>query len=336
MIKKILLLLMSSGYSQSDTLAILNNRYHLVKKIGKGATSTVYLGYDELEKSNQLFAFKILRNSITINENETFKNEAKTLSLIENANIVHFYESGTSLLKKTNGKSKEVSYIKTEYLEHGDLFDFVYYPKKGLGENLGRLVLYSIISGLEAIHNKGFVHRDLKTENIMVNSSFNIKIADFGFATKIEGPNGNGKQNGFLGTPAYAAPELLLKTPYYGVCNDIFSLGVIMFVVVTGAMPFRLAVFNDMFYSYIMKGDYEAFWKKRNIKLSQNFMQLFNSMVAFDPIQRPSLAEIKESKWMSEGHYSIDNFYLLREECVKRLNVVQRKKAKKNTTSKKK
>ena len=189
MIKKILLLLMSSGYSQSDTLAILNNRYHLVKKIGKGATSTVYLGYDELEKSNQLFAFKILRNSITTNENETFKNEAKTLSLIENANIVHFYESGTSLLKKTNGKSKEVSYIKTEYLEHGDLFDFVYYPKKGLGENLGRLVLYSIISGLEAIHNKGFVHRDLKTENIMVNSSFNIKIADFGFATKIEGPN---------------------------------------------------------------------------------------------------------------------------------------------------
>lgn len=67
------------------------------------------------------------------------------------------------------------------------MFDLVYYPKKGLGENLGRLVLYSIISGLEAIHNKGFVHRDLKTENIMVSSSFNIKIADFGFATKIEG-----------------------------------------------------------------------------------------------------------------------------------------------------
>ena len=80
MIKKILLLLMSSGYSQSDTLAILNNRYHLVKKIGKGATSTVYLGYDELEKSNQLFAFKTLRNSITTNENETFKNMSAEIS----------------------------------------------------------------------------------------------------------------------------------------------------------------------------------------------------------------------------------------------------------------
>lgn len=326
---------MSSWYSQSDTIAILNNRYHLVKKIGKGATSTVYLGYDEQEKSNQLFAFKILRTSVPTVENEPFKNEANTLSLIEHANIVHFYESGTSLLSKTN-KSKQVSYIKTEYLEHGDLFDFVYYPKKGLGENLGRLVLYSIISGLEAIHSKGFVHRDLKTENIMVNSSFNIKIADFGFATKIEGPKGNGIQNKFLGTPAYASPELLLKTPYYGVCNDIFSLGVIMFVVVTGAMPFRLAVFNDMFYSFIMKGDYDGFWRKRNIKLSQNFMVLFNSMVAFDPVQRPSLAEIKESKWMSEGNYSIDNFYLLREECVKRLNTVQRKKAKMNSVGKKK
>ena len=170
----------------------------------------------------------------------------------------------------------------------------------------------------------------------MVSSSFNIKIADFGFATKIEGVKGKGKQNEFLGTPAYASPELLLKTPYYGVSNDIFSLGVIMFVVVTGAMPFRLAVFNDMFYSFIMKGDYEGFWRKRNIKLSQNFMRLFNSMVAFDPVQRPSLAEIKEGEWMSEGNYSIDNFYLLREECVKRLNTVQRKKAKMNSSCKKK
>ena len=96
----------------------------------------------------------------------------------------------------------------------------------------------------------------------------------------------------------------------------------------------RLAVFNDMFYSFIMKGDYEGFWRKRNIKLSQNFMRLFNSMVAFDPVQRPSLAEIKESEWMSEGNYSIDNFYL--EECVKRLNTVQRKKAKMNSSCKKK
>ncbi len=326
---------MSSGFSDSDTIAILNERYHLVKKIGKGATSTVYLGYDIQEKSNELFAFKILRNSTTIDENDTFKNEAKTLSLIENAHIVHFYESGTSLLSKTNGKKKEVSYIKTEYLEHGDLFDFVFYPKKGLGENLGRLVLYSIISGLEAIHNAGFVHRDLKAKNIMVNSFFNIKIADFGFATKTEGPNGDGKHSAYLGTPAYAAPELHMKTPYYGVYNDIFSLGVIMFVVVTGAMPFRMAVFNDIFYSYIIKGDYEGFWKKRNVKLSQSFIDLFNSMVSFDPTQRPSLAEIKESKWMSEGNYSIDNFYLLREECVKRLNVVKKKKEKKNKTTRK-
>lgn len=327
---------MSSGFSQSDTIAMLGERYLLVKKIGKGATSTVYLGYDKLEKNNELFAFKILRNSSTLSENETFKNEAKTLSLIENANIVHFYESGTSLLSKTNGKKKEVSYIKTEYLEHGDLFDFVYYPKKGLGENLGRIVLYSIINGLEAVHCSGFIHRDLKAENIMVNSSFNIKIADFGFSTRIEGPNNCGKHYAYLGTPSYAAPELLSKIPYYGVCNDIFSLGIIMFVVVTGSMPFRLAVFNDMFYSYVMKGDYEGFWKKRNVKLSKSFMELFNSMISFDPVQRPSLAEIKESKWIREGNYSIDNFYLLREECLKRLNVVQKKKAKKNNNVKKK
>ena len=142
-------------------------------------------------------------------------NEASILSNISHPNIVTLYESSTNAsLKKTNGKSKTISFIRTEYLAFGDLFDYVYYPKKGFGENLSRLLMNSIISGIEHIHNSGYVHRDLKTENIMMNSSFNVKIVDFGFATKIEGINKNGKHMQYLGTPVYAAPELHFKVPY--------------------------------------------------------------------------------------------------------------------------
>ena len=333
---------MSSGYTDRDTIAILNDRYNLVKKIGKGATSSVYLGYDSKEKSNELFAFKILKhdnnnnnNTTSFEENKIFQNEASILSNISHPNIVTLYESSTNAsLKKTNGKSKTISFIRTEYLEFGDLFDYVYYPKKGFGENLSRLLMNSIISGIEHTHNTGYVHRDLKTENIMMNSSFNVKIVDFGFATKIEGINKNGKHMQYLGTPVYAAPELHFKVPYNGIANDIFSLGVIMFVLVTGCLPFRMDIPNDQFYCCIVKGDYEMFWKKQHFKLSESFMQLFNNMIAFDPIQRPSIAEIKESEWLREGNYSIDNYYNLRKECIKRHSIIQKKKAMKNSINK--
>ena len=328
---------MSSGYNERDTIAILNDRYYLVKKIGKGATSSVYLGYDSKEKNNELFAFKILKHSNKTfpEESKIFQNEATILSNITHPNIVTLYESSTNaLLKKPNGKSKNISFIRTEYLEFGDLFDYVYYTKKGFGENLSRLLMNSIISGIEHTHNTGYVHRDLKTENIMMNSSFNVKIVDFGFATKIEGSNHNGKHVQYLGTPVYAAPELHFKVPYNGIANDVFSLGVIIFVLVTGCLPFRMDIPNDQFYCSIVKGDYETFWKKQHFKLSESFMKLFNNMIAFDPIQRPSIAEIKESEWINEGNYSIDNYYNLRRECIKRYSVIQKKKAFKNSINK--
>ena len=132
----------------------------------------------------------------------------------------------------------------------------------------------------------------------------------------------------------YAAPELHFKVPYNGIANDIFSLGVIMFVLVTGCLPFRMDIPNDPFYCSIVKGDYEMFWKKQHFKLSESFMKLFNNMIAFDPIQRPSIAEIKESEWLCEGNYSIDNYYNLRKECIKRHSLIQKKKASKTTVNK--
>ena len=167
----------------------------------------------------------------------------------------------------------------------------------------------------------------------MINSNLEIKLVDFGFATNslknnlinidLENNNEKGKLNTFLGTPNYAAPELHLKIPYYGKSNDIFSLGVTLFIIVTGTLPFKLPLPNDPLYQFIFKNDYIGFWIKRKLNLSQSFMELFESLVAFDYSQRPTISEIKCSKWMKEINFDLKD--QLKEEIKKRFFVIKNK-----------
>ena len=118
--------------------------------------------------------------------------------------------------------------------------------------------------------------------------------------------------------PNYAAPELHFKKPYLGEYEDIFSLGVALFIIVTGHLPFILPTPNDPLYKYIFCVDYVSYWRKRNIKVSHSFMELFDNLIAFDPSQRPSISEIKNSKWMKEINWSL--LPNLRQEYINREN----------------
>ena len=89
------------------------------------------------------------------------------------------------------------------------------------------------------IHQKGVCHRDFKLENILLSADFTFKIADFGFSAAIEGRQGNGLRDTILGTPGYMAPEIVEARQYSGRSVDIYALGVILFAMVTKAMPFR-------------------------------------------------------------------------------------------------
>ena len=86
-----------------------------------------------------------------------------------------------------------------------------------------------MLQALQYIHSNGVAHRDLKPENILLDSSFNIKIADFGFAGPIEGRDGSGYLSSMKGTHAYMAPEIIFKEPYQGNVVDLFALGVTLF-----------------------------------------------------------------------------------------------------------
>ena len=108
-------------------------------------------------------------------------------------------------------------------------------PGKKVTENLGRTIFKQIVSAIAYLHSKKIAHRDIKLENILINKHKQIKLIDFGFALKLEK---GGTSNQHLGTPAYLAPEIIKKTNYDPLKSDIWTLGILLFILMNGCKPF--------------------------------------------------------------------------------------------------
>ena len=271
----------------------LDNKYVIKMNKGKGITSEVFLVQEE--ETNKLYAAKILLHHCPF-----FDNEIQILNDLKSANIpyiVNIVASGDGEIKRDK-KSIKKQYIILEYAQRGDLSKYIVFCEKGLREKHAKLLFSKILKGVKAMHEKGICHRDLKTQNILLDEKYNPKICDFGFATYI-----SDKLKDCLGTKRYAAPEIFEKNKCYnGVKIDIFSLGVILFNIVTGLYSFNEAKYNDPLYKFIKENKYNQFWKKlTQVKnVSEEFKKLFVKMVAFWPKDRPSIDEILNGDWLKE------------------------------------
>ncbi|KAH7513581.1 hypothetical protein JRO89_XSUnG0175700 [Xanthoceras sorbifolium] len=214
------------------------------------------------------------------------KREIATLKLLKHPNIVRLHEVLAS-------KSK--IYMVLEYVTGGELFDRI--ASKGkLSEAHARKLFQQLIDGVSYCHNKGVFHRDLKLENVLVDSKGSIKISDFGLSALPQHFRDDGLLHTTCGSPNYVAPEVLNNRGYDGATSDIWSCGVILYVILTGYLPFddrNLAVL----YQKIFKGD-----AKIPKWLSPGAQNMLRRILDPNPATRITMSGIKTDDWFKHGY----------------------------------
>ncbi|XP_041354216.1 serine/threonine-protein kinase MARK2-like [Gigantopelta aegis] len=194
-------------------------------------------------------------------------------------------------------------YLVTELCQSGDLMDYICKRKK-LDEKEVRRYIGQIVSAVDYLHRSGILHRDLKIENLLLDENKDIKIIDFGLSNSIrvintvDGPRAQEYCVTQCGSPAYAAPELLSHKKY-GPQVDIWSIGVNMYAMLTGNLPFTVEPFNiKTLHNKMMKGDMNPI----PVSLTKECKDLMKRFLTPDPGRRIALNEVMRHPWLTDGH----------------------------------
>ena len=263
-----------------DTIA---KDYKIVQELGSGGQAYVYL-VEEIG-TGLLYAAKI-SNDLDSIENEIRLTEKVSSIKPPNPYIIKFIKKG-----------KNANYFLLEYAKNGNLFKYID-EGGGFGEKAGKLLAQKILLGVQACHQIGVFHLDLKLENILLDDKHNPKICDFGLGTD---------EAGFInkdgGTANYKPPQLFKGEKYTGEKNDVFYLGSLLFAIVTGCTCFQHAKEDDSLYKFIKDKEIEKY-KEKILKifsyLSQDFLELITSMIAYEENDRPSVNDILKNKWFDD------------------------------------
>ncbi|XP_028513638.1 testis-specific serine/threonine-protein kinase 5, partial [Exaiptasia diaphana] len=205
-------------------------------------------------------------------------------------NVIQLYETFYS---------SDKIYLVMEYASKGDLLDYINSRCRrcvGIGEELSRNFFRQLVEGVSHCHRRNVVHRDLKCENILIDDNNVIKISDFGFATR--SPSNKTKYlETFCGSYAYAAPEILQAQKYDGKAADVWSLGVILYAMLCGKLPFND---NCSLHSLVVQTRTKVSFPVRGA-CSQECQHLVRSILRFDPFERLTLNRILVDTWLNDG-----------------------------------
>ena len=196
-----------------------------------------------------------------------------------------------------------------ELAENGELFNYIYETKCGFPEEISAKIFSKLIRRVKVMHDNRVVHCDIKPENVIVGNDFSIKLIDFGFSEIL------GKDNfiyEYRGSGLYASPEIRNKNMdgYDGVKSDIFSLGVLLFVITVARFPFEIPGYCDRKYRLIMTKKFDDYWcyfQKYN--LSNELKDLLNHLLCYDPSERFSIEEILEHPWIKMNTNENNDIY---------------------------
>lgn len=277
--------------------------FDVVKLISK-AKFPVYLVF--CPSNNEYYALKVY-NFLNKKIHPYFANEARFFFL-NHPNIINIILSQENVAISTDDKEPGSSCLLMEYAPNGDFFDFVRKSKQYIGEKLARTYFRQLIEGIEYLHLNGVWHLDLKLENLLIGKDNQIKIADFDLSYVIGDAEILTK-----GTQYYRAPELLAQKCKDGSAADIYSAGVILFLLKTGgAIPHSEgSIFQGVDLLELLQINTKLFFskhceiqEKESSFFTESFQELFVSMTKKDPRQRATISEIKSSRWYNGPVYT--------------------------------
>nr|QQX36512.1 CBL-interacting protein kinase 11 [Nitraria tangutorum]BCS41669.1 calcineurin B-like protein-interacting protein kinase [Nitraria tangutorum] len=261
----------------------LFGKYELGKLLGCGAFAKVYHARDV--RTNQSVAIKIIsKKKINVNLMSNIKREISIMRRLNHRHIVKLHEV---LASKTK------IYFVVEFAKGGELFARV--AKGRFSEDLSRKYFQQLISAVGYCHSRGVYHRDLKPENLLIDENGNLKVSDFGLSALTDQIRTDGLLHTLCGTPAYVAPEILSKKGYDGAKVDIWSCGVILFVLTAGYLPFNDPNLMAM-YKKIYKGEFRCpKWMSNDLK------RLLNRLLHINPNTRITVDQILGDPWFRRG-----------------------------------
>ncbi len=227
------------GHSAEDLSAVTRlTDYKLVRKIAEGGMSTIYLADQKSTDRRVVLKMMPLTHGIAQDVIDRFMQEHKMLERLRHPNIVEIYAQGFN---------EEHLYIAMEYFQHGSLNEHL---EAALPEAKAFEYTLQIARALEAAHQAGIVHRDLKPDNIMMRKDGSLALTDFGIAKDLHTAASLTQQGEVLGTPSYVAPEQAQGLPV-GPAADVYSLGVMLFQMLTGRKPYQANDPQNILYQHI-------------------------------------------------------------------------------------
>ncbi|KAF6171290.1 hypothetical protein GIB67_036958 [Kingdonia uniflora] len=263
---------------------VLNGKYELGRLLGHGTFAKVY--HARNLKSGKSVAMKVVGKEKVLRGGmmEQIKREISVMKMVKHPNIVELHEVLAS-------KSK--IYFAMDLVRGGELFAKV--AKGRLREDVARTYFQQLISAVDFCHSRGVYHRDLKPENLLLDEFGNLKVSDFGLSAFSEHLKQDGLLHTTCGTPAYVAPEVIGKKGYDGAKADLWSCGVILYVLLAGFLPFQDDNVVAM-YKKIYRGDFKCPpW------FSTESRRLVTKLLDPNPNTRITIAKLMETSWFKKS-----------------------------------
>ncbi|XP_026528629.1 maternal embryonic leucine zipper kinase [Notechis scutatus] len=282
--------------------------YEIHETIGTGGFAKVKLARHLL--TGEQVAIKIMDKLTLGDDLPRIKTEIEAMKSFSHQNICRLYH-----VIETPKKI----FMVLEYCPGGELFDYII-AKDRLAEDEARIFFRQIVAAIAYVHSQGYAHRDLKPENLLIDAEHNLKLIDFGLCAKPRGGL-DYQLNTCCGSPAYAAPELIQGKAYIGSEADIWSMGVLLYALLCGYLPFDDDNMMAL-YRKIVRGKYDVpKW------LSPGSILLLQQMLQVDPKKRIMVKHLLNHPWLMHG-YSFAVLWqskyplgCLDEDCITELSV---------------